>query len=100
MQLSAEHLVPAVCLSCDEELLSAARQGPTPPYVCRAVQVANPLGRRFVTRSTPGVTKASMLAALPDVGAGMDGRTVRFQLRFVRSAEEGGIVADRWHHSS
>lgn len=58
-------------------------------------KVANPLGRRFVTRSTPGVTKASMLAALPDVGAGMDGRTVRFQMRFVRRVEEGGVVADR-----
>ena len=53
-----------------------------------------------MTRSTPGVTKASMLAALPDVGAGMDGRTVRFQMRFVRRVEEGGVVADRWDHSS
>ena len=100
VQLPAKQLVPALCLSCTEQLLSAARQGPTPATVCPAVQVVNPLGRRFVTRSTPGVTKASMLAALPDVGAGMDGRTVRFQMRFVRSAEEGGIVADRWDHSS
>jgi len=53
-----------------------------------------PLGKRFLTKATPGVEKASVIMALADVGAAMDA-PVSFQQRFVRSAGEGGVVADR-----
>lgn len=52
-----------------------------------------PLGPRFLSRGTPGVTKGSIMAALPDVGAAQD-RVLQTSMRWVE-AEEGGVVADR-----
>eukprot|EP00192_Tetraselmis_astigmatica_P011680 CAMPEP_0117682404 /NCGR_PEP_ID=MMETSP0804-20121206/19637_1 /TAXON_ID=1074897 /ORGANISM="Tetraselmis astigmatica, Strain CCMP880" /LENGTH=363 /DNA_ID=CAMNT_0005492505 /DNA_START=156 /DNA_END=1247 /DNA_ORIENTATION=+ len=49
-----------------------------------------PLGMRFTGPSTPGITKASVLA-MADTGAS----PVRYRARFVASEGEGGIVADR-----
>jgi hypothetical protein len=60
------------------------------------VSVSNPLGERFVTRNTPGVTKNSMILGFPDVGASLNtGRPVTFRQRQVRDAAQGGIVQDR-----
>jgi hypothetical protein len=42
-----------------------------------------------------GLTKASMIAALSDVGAAMD-QPVMWNMRFVQSTQEGGVVADRY----
>lgn len=53
-----------------------------------------PLGKKFLSRSTPGATKASLAVLLPDVGAGMDAG-VRLRQRFVADAAQGGVVADR-----
>lgn len=39
--------------------------------------------------------KASIISALPDVGAAMD-KKLTYQQRFAMSSEEGGIVADRY----
>lgn len=58
----------------------------------RLKSVAFPQGQSFMDRNVPGVTKASMVAALPDVGAGADAAVV-YQCRFIPSAE--GVVADR-----
>jgi hypothetical protein len=49
-----------------------------------------PLGRRFTDASTPGFTKASILA-VADVGA----TPVVYRARFMRDDAEGGVVADR-----
>ena len=51
-----------------------------------------PLGMDLITKETPGATKSSMIAALPDVGAGMDG-AVQYSARF--DAVQGGAVPDR-----
>lgn len=51
-----------------------------------------PQGMDLITRETPGATKSSMIAALPDVGAGMDG-AVQYAARFV--PVPGGAVPDR-----
>lgn len=56
--------------------------------------VQTPLGRKFVNRNTPGVTKASALCGFPDVGAEARG-PLEFHWRFVRSESLGGVVADR-----
>lgn len=56
-----------------------------------------PQGMEFITRDTAGATKASMIAALPDVGAGMDG-AVQYRARFV--PVNGGAVPDRCVSSS
>ncbi len=48
-----------------------------------------PQGNRFIGRTTPGLQKGSIIAAMPDVGAG----PLSFQLRFVRSGNK--VVADR-----
>ncbi|GLC49795.1 hypothetical protein PLESTB_000309500 [Pleodorina starrii] len=54
-----------------------------------------PQGRRLLGRTVPGVLQGSMVVALPDVGAGMDG-PVSYRARFVESpGEGGGVVADR-----
>jgi len=58
------------------------------------VDAGFPLGKRFINREVPGVTKGSMIVALADVGAAME-RPLVYQSRFVYSAEEGGVVADR-----
>jgi hypothetical protein len=58
------------------------------------VGVSFPKSQRLISRDVPGVTKASMIMTLPDVGAGMDA-PVSYQLRYVNSTEEGGVVADR-----
>mmetsp|Transcript_71927 Transcript_71927/g.227168 ORF Transcript_71927/g.227168 Transcript_71927/m.227168 type:complete len:194 (-) Transcript_71927:22-603(-) len=50
------------------------------------------MGRRFITRDTPGVTKASLIAVLCDVGKGQE-QPVVYRARFVPSAL--GVVADR-----
>lgn len=54
--------------------------------------VTFPLGMTYITKDTPGATKSSMIAALPDVGAGMDG-AVQYRARF--SSVPGGAVPDR-----
>ena len=54
--------------------------------------VSFPLGMTYITKDTPGATKSSMIAALPDVGAGMDG-AVQYRARF--SSVPGGAVPDR-----
>jgi hypothetical protein len=56
--------------------------------------VSFPKSQRLISRDVPGVTKASMIMTLSDVGAGMDA-PVSYQLRYVNSKEEAGIVADR-----
>lgn len=38
----------------------------------RLRSVSFPLGQALLNKDVPGVTKSSMIAALPDVGAGMD----------------------------
>eukprot|EP00983_Pelagomonas_calceolata_P058018 1145328-Pelagomonas_calceolata.AAC.3 len=48
----------------------------------------------FFNHYPSGVTKGSMIVALADVGAAME-RPLVYQSRFVYSAEEGGVVADR-----
>lgn len=48
----------------------------------------------MVGRDVPGVTKASMIMSLADVGAGMEA-PVSYTLRYNSSEEEGGVVADR-----
>ncbi|KXZ52325.1 hypothetical protein GPECTOR_10g957 [Gonium pectorale] len=53
-----------------------------------------PQGRRLLGRTVPGVLKGSMVVALPDVGAAMEA-PLRYRARYVRSEEEGGVVADR-----
>eukprot|EP01025_Chloroclados_australasicus_P030091 TRINITY_DN3014_c1_g1_i1.p2 TRINITY_DN3014_c1_g1~~TRINITY_DN3014_c1_g1_i1.p2 ORF type:complete len:321 (-),score=16.07 TRINITY_DN3014_c1_g1_i1:239-1201(-) len=58
------------------------------------VDVKFPLGKKYISRSTPGVTLASIIAALPDVGAGLDS-IVEYKIRFYNSQKEGGVVADR-----
>lgn len=59
------------------------------------VGVGFPKTQRLINRDVPGVTKASMIMTLSDVGAGMEA-PVSYQLRYVASQEEGGVVADRW----
>lgn len=54
-----------------------------------------PQGQCFLRVDVPGVTKASMIAALPDVGAGME-LPVAYQCRYVRGPE--GVTADRCAH--
>eukprot|EP00873_Tetraselmis_striata_P001800 jgi/Tetstr1/422064/TSEL_001249.t1 len=49
-----------------------------------------PLGRRFTSTTTPGFTKASIIA-VADVGA----TPVNFRERYTLSPNEGGVVADR-----
>jgi hypothetical protein len=56
--------------------------------------VSFPKSQKLISRDVPGVTKASMIMTLSDVGAGMDA-PVSYQLRYVSSKEEGGVVADR-----
>jgi hypothetical protein len=56
--------------------------------------VSFPKSQRLISRDVPGVTKASMIMTLSDVGAGMDA-PVSYQLRYVNSKDEAGIVADR-----
>ena len=51
-----------------------------------------PQGMEFITRDTAGATKASIIAALPDVGAGMDG-AIQYRARFL--PVNGGAVPDR-----
>ncbi|KAF5828958.1 hypothetical protein DUNSADRAFT_16755 [Dunaliella salina] len=58
------------------------------------VDAGFPLGKRFINREVPGFTKGSMIVALADVGAAME-RPLVYQSRFLYSAEEGGVVADR-----
>ncbi|CAG9465196.1 unnamed protein product [Pedinophyceae sp. YPF-701] len=56
--------------------------------------VQNPRGRKYITRNTPGVTKGSMAAGVPDIGAGQG--VVTFRQRFVREDKPpGGVVLDR-----
>ena len=49
-----------------------------------------PLGNRFISPAVPGLRKCSILR-IADVGAS----PVRYRARYVRSAAEGGVVADR-----
>jgi hypothetical protein len=56
-------------------------------------EVTFPQGQRFLRVDVPGVTKASMIAALPDVGAGME-TPVTYQCRYARGAD--GVTPDRW----
>jgi hypothetical protein len=58
------------------------------------VGVSFPKSQRLISRDVPGVIKASMVMTLADVGAGMEA-PVSYQLRFMNSEEEGGVVADR-----
>lgn len=55
-------------------------------------EVTFPQGKRFLRVDVPGVTKSSMIAALPDVGAGMDS-PVTYQCQYIRGAD--GVTADR-----
>ena len=59
----------------------------------RLKQVTFPQGEGFLRKDVPGVTKSSMLAALPDVGAGMES-PVTYQCRFSRNGDD--IIADRF----
>lgn len=54
------------------------------------VGVSFPKSQRLVSRDVAGVTKASMIMTLSDVGAGMEA-PVSYQLRYVSSKEEGEI---------
>jgi hypothetical protein len=75
--------------------LPACLPAPPLPQVTSSFKGASfPLGQRFVSRATPGATKASLIAALADVGAGMEAPVV-YQARFTDSQAEGGVVADR-----
>ncbi|KAK9833301.1 hypothetical protein WJX81_004567 [Elliptochloris bilobata] len=56
--------------------------------------VVFPLGQRFVNRLTPGVTKASLIAALADVGASQD-RAVTYRERYVATADGRSAAPDR-----
>eukprot|EP01024_Parvocaulis_polyphysoides_P020164 TRINITY_DN19322_c1_g2_i1.p1 TRINITY_DN19322_c1_g2~~TRINITY_DN19322_c1_g2_i1.p1 ORF type:complete len:334 (-),score=41.60 TRINITY_DN19322_c1_g2_i1:29-1030(-) len=60
----------------------------------KLIDVKFPLGMKYISRSTPGVTQASIAAALPDVGAGQD-NIVKYTTSFYYSPQEGGTVADR-----
>jgi hypothetical protein len=66
-----------------------------PQVTASFVGVTFPKGQRLVSRDVPGVTKASMVMSLADVGAGMEA-PVSYTLRYNRSQEEGGVVADRY----
>lgn len=58
------------------------------------VKAGFPLGPRFVTKTLPGITKCSALAALPDVGAS----GVEYLQRFVKGgggSGADGVIADR-----
>lgn len=66
----------------------------------KLLNVSNPFGLRVVSRVTPGVTKFSMIAALPDVGASLKDTPLFFRQRFIRDplakdAATAPIVADR-----
>lgn len=56
------------------------------------VSVSFPKGQQLISRDVPGVTKASMLMTLADVGAGMEG-PVSYQQRYLE--QDSGVVADR-----
>lgn len=58
----------------------------------RLQNVVFPFGQNYMNREVPGVTKASMVAALPDVGAGGES-PVKFRCRFAASGN--GAVPDR-----
>jgi hypothetical protein len=58
------------------------------------VNVSFPKTQRLISRDVPGVTKASMVMTLADVGAGMEA-PVSYQQRFVVDEQQGGVVADR-----
>jgi hypothetical protein len=62
----------------------------------RLSNVAFPFGKQILNRDVPGATKASMLVALPDVGAGMD-TPVSYHCRFVRAGDK--VVPDRCDHA-
>jgi hypothetical protein len=74
--------------SCPPAHPPASRLAGTDPcHPCHPRQVSSsfrdasfPLGQRFLSRATPGATKASLIAALADVGAGMDA-PVTYQAR-------------------
>ena len=54
--------------------------------------VAFPFGQQLLNKQVPGVTKASMIAALPDVGAAQDAK-LTYSVRFVHT--DGAAVPDR-----
>lgn len=89
----------SISLCCARPLLlSSTGQTATWQFTASFVGVSFPKGQRLVSRDTPGVTKASMVVTLADVGAGMEAPVTYLQ-RFVSSKEQGGIVADRWASS-
>lgn len=68
-----------------------------PQYTASFVGVAFPKGQRLISRDVPGVTKASMVMTLADVGAGMEAAVV-YRQRFAAGSSDGGgpgVVADR-----
>lgn len=56
--------------------------------------IAFPQGGQVLSPTVPGFTKGSLIAAIADVGVGQDAPIVT-RMRWVESAEEGGVVADR-----
>lgn len=54
--------------------------------------VSFPFGMSVVNKDVPGATKSSMIAALPDVGAGMD-TSVKYTAKFMLAGES--CVPDR-----
>lgn len=65
----------------------------------RFLNASFPLGTRFLSRATPGVTKGSIIAALSDVGLAQE-RPVEMLMRWTYSEAEGGVVADRVYNIS
>ncbi len=60
----------------------------------RLAGIGFPLGGEFLSPSVPGLTKASLIAAIADVGVGQE-QPVGLELRWEKNGQQGGVVADR-----
>ena len=77
---------------CAEQVIYPAEFVGEWQVTARLSNVSFPLGQTYINKDVPGVTKSSLIAVLPDVGAGMDD-AVTYRARYTRLGE--GAIPDR-----